>query len=32
VRQGWFASHGVTLGMTASFTLPVALTIEPDCP
>ena len=31
-RQGWFASHGVTLGMTASFTLPSTLTIEPDCP
>lgn len=31
-RQGWFASHGVTLGMTSSFSLPAALTIEPDCP
>jgi uncharacterized membrane protein (UPF0127 family) len=32
VRQGWFASHGVTLGMTAAFTVPASLTIEPDCP
>jgi len=31
-RQGWFAAHGVTLGMTAAFSLPPALTIEPDCP
>jgi uncharacterized membrane protein (UPF0127 family) len=32
VNQGWFAAHGVTLGMTATFTLPSSLTIEPDCP
>jgi len=31
-RQGWLSSHGITVGMTASFTLPTALTIEPDCP
>ncbi len=30
VNQGWFASHGVTVGMTASFTLPTGLVIEPD--
>ena len=30
VNQGWFASHGVTVGMTATFTLPSGLTIEPD--
>ncbi|MHB1312063.1 MAG: DUF192 domain-containing protein [Gemmatimonadaceae bacterium] len=31
-RQGWFAAHGVTVGMTAAFSLPATLTIEPDCP
>ena len=30
VNQGWFASHGVAVGMTATFTLPSGLTIEPD--
>ena len=29
-NQGWFTAHGVTLGMTATFTLPSTLTIEPD--
>ena len=32
VNQVWFAAHGVTLGMTATFTVPSSLTIEPDCP
>jgi uncharacterized membrane protein (UPF0127 family) len=32
VNQGWFAAHGITLGMTAVFTVPSSLTIEPDCP
>ncbi len=32
VNQGWFAAHGVALGMTASFTVPSSLSIEPDCP
>lgn len=32
VNQGWFAKHGVTLEMTATFTIPSSLTIEPDCP
>lgn len=30
VNQGWFASHGVTLGMYATFALPSGLVIEPD--
>lgn len=30
VNQGWFASHGVTLGMYATFSLPSGLVIEPD--
>ena len=30
VNQGWFASRGITTGMTASFTLPAGLTIEAD--
>ncbi|MDP1889775.1 MAG: DUF192 domain-containing protein [Gemmatimonadaceae bacterium] len=30
VNQGWFAAHGVTLGMHAAFTLPIGLVIEPD--
>ncbi|MEK7240664.1 MAG: DUF192 domain-containing protein [Gemmatimonadota bacterium] len=30
VNQGWFASHGITTGMTASFTLPAGLVIEAD--
>jgi uncharacterized protein len=29
-NQGWFASHGITVGMTASFTLPSGLIVEPD--
>jgi hypothetical protein len=29
-NRGWFASHGVTVGMTAAFTLPASLVIEPD--
>jgi hypothetical protein len=31
-NQGWFASHGVSMGSTATFTLPTSLAIEPDCP
>ncbi|HEY3286131.1 MAG TPA: DUF192 domain-containing protein [Gemmatimonadaceae bacterium] len=30
VNQGWFASHGVTLGTIATFTLPAGLVVEPD--
>lgn len=30
VNQGWFASHGVTVGTIASFTLPTTIVIEPD--
>lgn len=30
VNQGWFAAHGVTLGMSATFTLPTGLVVEPD--
>lgn len=30
VNQGWFASHGVTTGMTVAFTLPAGLVIEAD--
>jgi uncharacterized membrane protein (UPF0127 family) len=30
VNQGWFASHGITLNMFATFTLPAGLVIEPD--
>ena len=30
VNAGWFAAHGITTGMTASFTLPAGLAIEPD--
>lgn len=30
VNQGWFASHGITSGMFATFTLPTGLVIEPD--
>ena len=30
VNEGWFAEHGVTVGMVASFTLPSGLVIEPD--
>jgi hypothetical protein len=30
VNQGWFASHGVTVGSVASFTLPTTIVIEPD--
>lgn len=30
VNQGWFASHGVTVGMTATFSLPSGLAIESD--
>jgi uncharacterized membrane protein (UPF0127 family) len=30
VNQGWFAAHGVTLGMYATFTLPTGLVVEPD--
>lgn len=30
VKQGWFGAHGVTVGSTAAFTLPVGLVIEPD--
>jgi len=30
VNAGWFAAHGITTGMTASFTLPTGLVIEPD--
>jgi hypothetical protein len=30
VNQGWFAAHGVTLGMYATFTLPTGLAVEPD--
>ena len=30
VNQGWFASHGVTVGMYATFSLPSGLIIESD--
>jgi len=30
VNQGWFASHAVTVGMYATFTLPTGLVVEPD--
>ena len=30
VNHGWFAARGVTVGMTASFTLPTGLTVDPD--
>ena len=30
VNAGWFAAHGITAGMTATFTLPSNLTIETD--
>ena len=30
VNQGWFASHGVTVGTVATFTLPAGLVVEPD--
>lgn len=30
VNRGWFAAHGVTLGMYATFTLPTGLVVEPD--
>ena len=30
VNQGWFAAHGVTPGMYATFALPTGLAIEPD--
>ncbi|MBI2409009.1 MAG: DUF192 domain-containing protein [Gemmatimonadetes bacterium] len=30
VNQGWFASHSVTVGTIASFTLPTTIVIEPD--
>jgi uncharacterized membrane protein (UPF0127 family) len=30
VNRGWFASHGITLGATATFTLPAGLVVEPD--
>lgn len=30
VNRGWFAAHGVTLGMSATFTLPTGLVVEPD--
>lgn len=30
VNQGWFVSHAVTVGMTASFTLPSGLVVEPE--
>lgn len=30
VNQGWFAAHGVTVGMTATFSLPSGLVIESD--
>lgn len=30
VNQGWYASHGVTLGMYATFALPAGLVIDPD--
>ena len=30
VNQGWFAAHGVSLGMSATFTLPTGLVVEPD--
>ncbi len=30
VNQGWFAARGVTVGMTASFALPIGLVVEPD--
>ncbi len=30
VNQGWFAAHGITVGMFATFTLPTGLVIEPD--
>lgn len=30
VNVGWFAAHGITTGMTATFTLPAGFTIEPD--
>lgn len=29
VRAGWFAAKGITAGMTASFTLPPGLRIDP---
>lgn len=29
VNRGWFALHGVRLGMTASFTLPAGIAIDP---
>jgi len=29
-NQGWFASRAVTVGMTAAFSLPASLVIEPD--
>ncbi|MHB8839019.1 MAG: DUF192 domain-containing protein [Gemmatimonadaceae bacterium] len=30
VNQGWFASHGVTLGSIATLSLPAGLVVEPD--
>ena len=30
VNQGWFAARGVTVGTTASFTLPAGLVVESD--
>ncbi len=30
VNLGWFASHGITVGMYASFTLPTGLVVQPD--
>ncbi len=31
MNQGWFASHGVTVGTYGSFTVPSGLVIENDC-
>ncbi len=30
MNQGWFTSHGVTVGTTATLTLPAGLVAEPD--
>lgn len=30
VNLGWFASHGITVGMYASFTLPTGLVVQPE--
>ncbi|MCX5761655.1 MAG: DUF192 domain-containing protein [Gemmatimonadetes bacterium] len=30
VNLGWFASHGITVGMYATFTLPTGLVVQPD--